>query len=59
MKIKEMRDRAGITQAALAEELGTTQACIASWETSASVPRTDKLPKIAKILGCSINELFE
>ncbi|MBE6965956.1 MAG: helix-turn-helix transcriptional regulator [Ruminococcaceae bacterium] len=59
MKIKELRERAGMTQTALAETIGTTQACVAGWEAKTSVPRTDKLPKLAKVLGCSIDELFE
>ena len=59
MKIKHLRERAGLTQTALAEAMGTTQACIAGWEANTSVPRTDKLPKLAKVLDCTIDELFE
>ena len=59
MKIKELRERAGMTQTALAVAIGTTQACVAGWEAETSVPRTEKLPKLAEVFGCSIDELFE
>ena len=59
MKIKQLREKAGLTQAALSEAIGTTQPCVAGWETETSVPRTEKLPKLAEVLGCSIDELFE
>jgi transcriptional regulator with XRE-family HTH domain len=36
--VKEARLRAGLTQAALAERLGTTQPVIARWETGTSEP---------------------
>ena len=58
LKIKELREQAGITQTALSEAIGITQACVAGWESGTSVPRTEKLPKLAEVLGCSIDELF-
>jgi transcriptional regulator with XRE-family HTH domain len=36
--VKEARLRAGLTQAALAERLGTSQPVIARWETGAAEP---------------------
>ena len=56
--IKELREKAGITQAAIAENLNVTQACVAQWEKNKASPQTDKLPKLALILNCSIDELF-
>lgn len=58
MDIKTQREKAGITQAELAARLNVTQAAIAIWETGEAMPRSDKLPEISKILGCSIDELF-
>lgn len=58
MNIKEIRQRRNITQVELAANLGIGQPAIASWETGVSKPRTDMLPKLAAILGCTIDELF-
>jgi len=59
VKIKELREAKGIGQARLAEVTGVTQAAIAKWESGAAYPRADKLPIIAKELGCTIDDLFD
>ena len=59
MNIKEAREKAGFTQQDLADELGVSQSTVAMWETQKSLPRTDKLPALAKILGCTIDELLK
>lgn len=59
MKIKELREAMNYNQSDLASELGVDRSAVAKWETGEAVPRTDKLPKLAKVLGCSIDELFE
>lgn len=56
--IKEYRIKKGISQARLAELVDTTQAAVAMWETGARTPRTDKLPRLAEVLGCSVADLF-
>ena len=58
-EIKILREKAGMTQAQLAEKMGTSQGAVALWETGARMPRADKLPKLAEILGCSIADLFD
>lgn len=57
--IKELREKAGITQSLMAEKLSVTQACVAQWEQNKASPKSDKLPKLAEILNCSIDELFK
>lgn len=37
---------------------GTSQGAVALWETGARMPRADKLPKLAEVLGCSVADLF-
>lgn len=59
VNIKEVREKAGLTQQDLANELGVGQSTVAMWETQKSLPRTDKLPALAKILGCTIDELLK
>lgn len=56
--IKCKRESAGWTQARLARELGISRATVAMWETGKSRPRYDMLPKIASLLGCTIDELY-
>lgn len=58
-RIKEMRERAGLTQAQLAQRLGfESQSLISMWETGERTPRSEKLPELAQILGCTIGDLF-
>lgn len=58
MNIKRLREAAGMTQAELADKIGVTQPIVASWETGVKNPRAAKLPKLAQILGCTIDDLF-
>lgn len=54
-----MRERALLTQMQVAQALNIPQSTIASWETDRSKPRADKLPAIAKLFGCTIEELLQ
>lgn len=56
--IKSLRIKKGISQDTLAKLLGTTQAAVAMWETGARMPRADKLPRLAEVLGCTVSDLF-
>lgn len=57
-QIKKLRKEKQLTQEKLCELMGVTQAAVAKWETGESKPRADKLPALAKILDCTIDELF-
>lgn len=58
-QIQKLRQQCGISQAALAQMIGVTSSTVAKWETAEVYPRAQLLPKIAEILKCSIDELFE
>lgn len=58
MKIKQLRKAAEIKQSELAEELGVDNSTVAKWETGAAKPRADKLPALAKILNCTVDQLL-
>ena len=58
MNLKEKRVLANITQTELAERMGVSQTAIALWENGRAMPSSDKLPMLAKIFGCTIDELF-
>lgn len=58
MRIREIRELHGMPQVKLADNMGVTQSVISNWETGVALPRTRQLPDLAKVLGCSIDELF-
>ena len=47
-----------MSQASLACRMGVSQQAIAKWETGVALPNAAKLPLLAEVLGCSIDELF-
>lgn len=57
-ELKRLREKEGYSQAGLAQLTGVTQQAIARWESGEVLPRADKLPLLAKVLGCTIDELF-
>ena len=59
MNIKKLREAAGISQMRLSEMINVPQSTIASWETGRALPRADKLPLIAKALGCTVDDLLK
>lgn len=56
--IKKYREKAELSQIDVAESLGVTQGAVSQWEKGESNPSADKLPELAKILGCTIDELY-
>lgn len=52
------RKAAGCTQAEFAEKLGVSRSLLAAWETGIAWPSARRLPEIAQLLGCSIEELY-
>ena len=58
MGLKKMREKNGMSQKDLAEELGVDQSAVCLWETGKTLPRAKLLPKIANILGCTTDELL-
>lgn len=57
-QIQKRRMALGMTQAELAGQLGVNPSSVAKWETEKAYPRSDMLPKIAQLLGCTIDELY-
>ena len=58
MRIKELREAAGLTQAEVVEAMGVDQAAVSRWESGQAMPRASKLPVLADLFGCSIDALF-
>lgn len=58
MSIKKAREKSGLTQQDLATKLDIDQSTVCLWETGKTQPRAKLLPKIAEILGCTVDELL-
>lgn len=58
IKLRAARKSANLTQQEAAQLLNVDQTAISQWETGLTMPRTDKLPDIAKIYRCTIDDLF-
>lgn len=56
--LARLRKKIGMTQIELAKKMRVAQATVAMWETGASYPSADKLPVIAHLLNCTIDELY-
>lgn len=57
--MKERRLRGAIpTQREVAAILGVRPSAVSKWEQGLAKPRADKLPVIAKLYGCTIEELL-
>ena len=57
--MKERRLRGAIpTQREVAEILGVKESAVSKWERGVSKPRADRLPLLAKLYGCTIEELL-
>lgn len=56
--IRQYRERQGLTQQEVAAALHVEQSSVSMWETGKATPRADMLPRIAKLLGCSVGDLF-
>ena len=58
MNFKKRREELNLTQEQVARAIGLSQQAIAKWETGESLPRAEMLPRLAKILSCTIDELL-
>ena len=59
MSFSSARKAAGISQADVAAALGVTRAAVNDWEHGRFAPRGKRLPQIAKLLGCTVDEILE
>ena len=57
-RINQFRKQKGITQEAMAEAMGVSPQAVSKWENDASCPDIMLLPRLAKLLGTSVDELL-
>lgn len=55
----EVKSKRKIEHRELAKELGISQQQFSSWVNNRSWPRMDKAFKLAKMLGCKVDDLYE
>ena len=59
MGIRTIRLSKNLTQDNLASLVGVTRTAVTMWESGAAMPRADKLIELAKVLGCTIDDLMK
>lgn len=57
-RIAELRRKKGITQEEMADKLGVTAQAVSKWENDQSCPDISLLPKLAKMLDITVDELL-
>lgn len=57
-QIKALRQAKGLTQEALAEQLGVTAQAVSKWERNAALPDIGMLPQLSVLFGVTIDQLF-
>lgn len=57
-RIADLRKQAGLTQEALARQLDLTNQAVSKWESDICCPDISLLPRLADLLGVSIDALF-
>lgn len=59
MGLKSLRESKKLTQDEVARVVKASRSTVAMWESQGTMPRADKLPILAKLFDCSIDDLFE
>ncbi len=58
-KIAQLRKEKGMTQLELAGLMGVTDKAVSKWERDLSCPDITTLPRLAEVLGVSVDELLQ
>lgn len=57
--IKDLREKKGVSQQVLADDVKVTVATVSRWESGEFLPSADKLVSISKSLDCKIEDLLK
>ena len=57
--LKELRAEAGLTQTAVAKQMGVSHDSIKRWENGETAPKIDQAVTLAKVYGVGIDEIAE
>ena len=58
MRLKDLREEAGMTQKELAEKIGNVQRNISNWESGNTQPDLETVVKLAEVFGVTTDELL-
>ncbi len=58
-RVKELRTAAGMTQKALADQLGVTVPTVSKWELGQRTPELERVFRMTLIFGVSIEEIVQ
>ena len=58
-RVKELRTAAGMTQKALADQLGVTVPTVSKWELGQRTPELEKVFRMTRIFGVPIEEIVQ
>lgn len=58
MSFLSERERAGLTQAEVAKTVGVDQSAVSLWERGKTSPRAALLPELARLYGCTVDDLL-
>lgn len=56
--LRECREKAGLTREEVAAAMNISKDAVKKWETGKAMPVASKLPAIANLYGCAIDDLF-
>lgn len=59
VNLAKLREKRGLTQENVSRIMGIDRSTVAKWEAGDALPRADKLPILAKLYGCAIDDLFQ
>ena len=58
LKLKELREDKGLSQANLAHELNVSVGCVGMWESTKQIPPASRLVQIADFFNVTVDELI-
>ena len=58
-RVKELRTAAGMTQKALADQLGVTVPTVSKWELGQRTPELEKIFRMTLIFGVGIDKIVQ
>lgn len=58
MALKEMRKKAGLTAKDVATAVGVSFQNVYNWEAGSYLPRAGQLSTLAKLYGCTVDDLL-
>ena len=56
--IKELRERAGLSQSALAKKIGVTRSAVNAWEMGLSIPTTQYVAELTQLFHVSADYML-